>query len=156
MQDVSDSVLEIVPPDPRHIPSKKRQSLALRELNKFLLRGEKCDSWESDYVQFIGLFDCENQQMLCPKCRKKTTLTRSDVICLAEKLSISPPTDIQDTMPCCGEEVSMVSIDFGPHIGFAQFGIQITNRIEELNAKQLKSLKNILDCDLTQIQVLNE
>jgi len=153
MADLSESSVEIIPHDPEFIPPENAQVRALEALRTFVADGDECAKWGEDYVQVIGLLRSEDQAIVCPHCQEKTFLDKGDVFCLGEELFSAPPTDIPFIMPCCGAELPMSSVGFDPIVGFAQFGLRISNTNRTLSFEQIKKLGEILGCALTQIQL---
>lgn len=65
-----------------------------------------------------------------------------------------PPTDeIELTLPCCDSSVTLSSIDFGPNVRFARFGIRVEHRTDQLDKRTLKKLGDIFGCPMTQVHV---
>jgi len=151
-----DSHLEIVPLDCNYIPSDDAVSDALKKLGAETSKGEECGSWSHDYVQVIGLFDSEGQEMTCPSCGLKEVLDYSAVSALSEMLYADPADRLELTMVCCGSVAMASSVDFGDSLKFARFGITVTPRSSKLGNTTLRELGEILGCPVTQILHIHE
>lgn len=150
---LSSRAWEIVPLKFDFVPSEKAEAQALSELRLVLSGKEECQAWTSDYIQVIGLFSENDQEMICPSCGKQNTLLAGDVFSLGEMLFVQPADEIEFTMPCCDSSVALASIDFGPHIKFSRFGIRIEHRTNELDDMTIRKLGSILGCPMTQIHL---
>jgi hypothetical protein len=136
--------LEIVPTDPEFVPSEQAIALALEELKSSISEEDACDSWTSDFVQVIGLFDSNYQSMVCPRCSMETALSESDIFSIGENLFVEPPTDIEITMPCCDSRIPLSSIDFSPYVRFARFGLNFTGKKSSITDEMVKRLGYLL------------
>jgi hypothetical protein len=145
--------LAIVPRDPNYIPPDDAIATVLAKLGGALAEGERCLQWTHDYIQVIGLFNPEKQELTCPSCNRELQLDQTQVFQLNEMLSVQPPDEIELTMDCCGKDVILSSVNFGESPLFARFGITLTRKTTPLIDTVLDDLGQILGCPVSQIQL---
>jgi hypothetical protein len=151
--DIDDSYWELVPLDPNYIPADEAVVNALKILTSVISEREECHQWTSDYIQVIGQFDSDEQEMICPLCGRKKTLSTEDVFSLGEMLSVQPADAIKLTMSCCSSTAMLSSVNFGPCPRLARFGITIMHRSCKLDKTMLRTLGDLLGCHIAQIHI---
>jgi hypothetical protein len=127
---MSDTILSVIPTDPRWQPEAARAERA-RSVVAGLLTMERVgfgfDEIKVTWHEQIALVDCgENiQRITCPHCAAEIdTQWWSDL--LEERCEIGFG-DLTATLPCCRRSTSLTDLDYDWPCGFARFEIEVWN-----------------------------
>ena len=129
---MSDTILSVIPTDPRWQPDPTRAEHA-RSVVAGLLPLERCglgfDEIKVTWHAQVAAVDCgENiQRISCPHCAAEIDIRWwSDLleerVCSGENFD-----DLSATLPCCRVSASLTDLDYDWPCGFARFEIEIWN-----------------------------
>lgn len=130
-------------------------------LGSFFPEGEDFQAEIYDEIEFID--QGENiEAVICPACEKRLEMdhfTEGDPIVawwydLSEVMEEAAVASITTKMPCCGQVVRMMDLEFDWPAGFARFELSVMNpnEADNLTELQLHELEQILDCQLRQVR----
>jgi hypothetical protein len=152
----------LAPKDINFVPSED----AMSEVEQYL------EEQFQDYFNFIDVgssprlfYIDEGDSYLpaigCPLCNTKISTEGKESAwtqTLREELS-NPELDLNShsvRMPCCGNEASVIRLDFGGRAGFARFSITLEDAdISEQEEELIAEAERILGCGLTKIELMS-
>jgi hypothetical protein len=157
---MSDTVLKLIPTDPRFVPEQVRQRVALQALIEAFPRGEDAQAETYEDVTFIE--NGENTEaVICPHCSARLPLRGNDAAEANEEIFafvFEPPEELpipalQIDMPCCGRSTAAMSLSFDWPAGFARFELSIRNPDVPgpLDGMLRRRLEDLLGCPLLEV-----
>ena len=146
---MSDSWINLIPSDPRFVPSAEAQVKALSLLRQFVGGADEVRIELTDQVRFV---DCgENFEAIrCPRCRREIPVDwwqdQMDV-----QFGAGFPLDPVE-LPCCSGSASLSSLEYDWPQGFARFSIEAMNpSVSDLSGEQVMAIEGILGCRIIKI-----
>ncbi len=155
---MSDTVVKLVPADPRHVPPPPTHRPALDLLVQFALECEDPNVRTYHTLQYVDAGEYE-EGASCPRCGHHLTFDwapeheaemdwyREIVHETEERVE-----GVRTIMPCCGAEVLFEEVRFDSS-GFAKFELVISNPAVPypLPAEAMRQLELVLGCPLLQV-----
>lgn len=155
---MSDTVLKVVPVDPRHVPAVATQRQALHLLIRFAPKCEDPDIRIHREVQYIDAGENE-EGATCPRCGHRLSFDWSpeheaEMDWYREMVHRTEQSaeGIRTVMPCCRAEIPFEEVRFESS-GFGKFEMVISNpdTPHPLSAEAMQQLEAVVGCRLRQV-----
>ncbi|HEV7664714.1 MAG TPA: hypothetical protein VGQ62_14350 [Chloroflexota bacterium] len=140
---MADSVLRIIPIDPRHVPSALERAAAEDVLRQALPRADEIVSVVTHDVRFV---DCgaNFETVHCPRCGTDI----GEWWTLAMEAAVEQHfMDLRITTPCCGRRTSLNDLTYSWAMGFARYKLEAMNPdVFDLPENIRQRLERIFGC----------
>jgi hypothetical protein len=152
---MSDTILSVIPTDPRWQPEPARAEHA-RALVAGLLSMERrgFDKLKVTWHEQVAVVDCgENiQRIICPHCAAEIATQWWHDLLEEHAVGGFGFDDQTATLPCCGRSTSLTDLDYDRPCGFARFEIEIWNPDRDpFTADELASIAQAIGHPVRQI-----
>ena len=138
-----ESLLRVIPEDPRRVPSATAREHAEKLLRGALPGADDVVSQVTEHVRFV---DCGDnfESVTCPGCGIEIGEWWSVVMEVAHEQHFR---DLQATLPCCGRRVSLNDLVYSWPSGFARYTLEAMNPgLGSLPDRVRTRLESVLGC----------
>ena len=146
---MSDSILKLIPKDPKYITKREVLEKAKDKLASFVPRADEVSIKIRNDIVFVdpGL---NFNKISCPKCLTNITDWWSK-----DGMGVANGDHFESlivTMPCCKSELSLNELIYDWPAGFSRFSLEARNpQIKDLSEDQIHIIEKYLDSPLIKI-----
>jgi hypothetical protein len=146
---MSDSWINIIPREPRFVPSKEAHERALQYMQGVVGSADEVTSQLTEEVRFI---DCgENLESIgCPHCKREipTEWWQDQMEHQYENGYSLEPVRLH----CCGALESLARLNYNWPQGYARFSVEAMNPdVPDLTNEQMAEFEKILGCPVIKV-----
>ena len=145
---MSDNILKLIPVSPDYVPDVTMIRRVSDLLSEYFPEASGIDYSLTEEVRFIDQGG-NWERVLCPVCG-----TELDAIWWDQAMDaayLAGFTNLSVRLPCCNTLSSLNGLKYEWPAGFARFALEIRNPGGDLGNGKLKSLEQILKCELRKI-----
>ena len=148
---MSDTILKLIPVDPKFIPTTESQTEVAAVLRALLPHAEEIKSIVFNGVQFVDPGG-NLEKITCPECGKPIENAVWQKMMSERFETQNGFLNLEIRLPCCGGLSSLNDLVYSWQAGFASYVLEIRNPEGDLESAELKQLEVVVGCNLKKIQ----